>query len=310
MKTRPLRDEDLILSDRLMREAFGTYLGLPNPQAFMGDADFTCQRMRSPACSGWALEDEGQLVGSNIATRWGSFASFGPLAVSPRLQNKGGAKALLAPTLDTIDSWGSSSQAIYTFANSPKHLHLYAGFGFRPYFLTAIASKPLAGFAPLAQPWDSLANQREGALETMILDCGKVAESVLSGLDLKDEIRGCLEQGLGDVLLAPSREAFALCHSGAGSEAGSGKVYVKFGAVKPGPAARRGFAELLAAAANFGRQRGATELLVGINAGCREAYQHVVNSGFRSSSIGVELRRGPADLGWNRPDNFVLADLR
>jgi hypothetical protein len=47
-------------------------------------------------------------------------------------------------------------------------------------------------------------------------------------------------QGLGDTVLLAEADrfaGFAVCHSGGGSEAGSGACYVKFGAVLPGEGA-------------------------------------------------------------------------
>ena len=38
---RPLREEDLPVADHIMRLAFGTFSGLPDPLTFMGDADYS-----------------------------------------------------------------------------------------------------------------------------------------------------------------------------------------------------------------------------------------------------------------------------
>jgi hypothetical protein len=35
---RPLKENDLSAADKIMRLAFGTFIGLPEPLAFMGDA--------------------------------------------------------------------------------------------------------------------------------------------------------------------------------------------------------------------------------------------------------------------------------
>jgi hypothetical protein len=37
---RPLREADLEAADHVMRLAFGTFLGLPDPLQFMGDRDY------------------------------------------------------------------------------------------------------------------------------------------------------------------------------------------------------------------------------------------------------------------------------
>jgi predicted N-acetyltransferase YhbS len=92
---RPLQEADLGEADRIMRLAFGTFLGLPDPMAFMGDADHVRTRWAAdPACA-LAAEVDGRLVGTNFVTRWGSVGFFGPLTVDPSLWDKGVSRALL-----------------------------------------------------------------------------------------------------------------------------------------------------------------------------------------------------------------------
>jgi hypothetical protein len=44
VSVRPLREGDLQEADRIMRLAFGTFLGLPEPMTFMGDASYVRTR--------------------------------------------------------------------------------------------------------------------------------------------------------------------------------------------------------------------------------------------------------------------------
>ncbi len=41
---RPLRETDLPTADRILRLAFGTFVGLPDPMSFFGDADIVHTR--------------------------------------------------------------------------------------------------------------------------------------------------------------------------------------------------------------------------------------------------------------------------
>ena len=41
---RPLQETDLSTADTIMRLAFGTFIGLPDPMAFMGDASYVRTR--------------------------------------------------------------------------------------------------------------------------------------------------------------------------------------------------------------------------------------------------------------------------
>ncbi len=82
---RPLREQDLPAADHIMRLAFGTFLGLPDPSKFMGDADYARTRWLADPSAVFAAELAGELVGTNFATRWGSVGFFWPLTIHPDL---------------------------------------------------------------------------------------------------------------------------------------------------------------------------------------------------------------------------------
>ncbi len=69
---------DLGEADRIFRIAFGTFLGLPNPMEFSGDADYIRTRWIADPSAAFGAYLGNELVGSNFATRWGSVAFFGP----------------------------------------------------------------------------------------------------------------------------------------------------------------------------------------------------------------------------------------
>jgi GNAT superfamily N-acetyltransferase len=140
---RPLREEDLPTADHIMRLAFGTFLGLPDPLTFMGDADYVRTRWAADPAAAFGAEVGGELVGSNFATKWGSVAFFGPLTVRPDFWDRGVAQRLLAATMELFERWEIRHAGLFTFAESPKHVALYQKFGFWPRFLTPIMSKPV-----------------------------------------------------------------------------------------------------------------------------------------------------------------------
>src|SRR5437763_16809540 len=86
----------------------GTFLGLPDPMAFMGDADFVATRWRADPSGAIAAERDGELVGSNLATRWGSFGFFGPLSVRPDLWDRGIARRALERTMEIFAGCGTT----------------------------------------------------------------------------------------------------------------------------------------------------------------------------------------------------------
>ncbi|HEY1211955.1 MAG TPA: GNAT family N-acetyltransferase [Nitrososphaera sp.] len=140
---RPMREEDLDEADRIMRLAFGIFLGMPEPLKFMGDADFVHTRYRADPSAALSAEVDGKIVGSNFALDWGSMGVFGPLTVHPEYWDKGVARLLLDQTMKIFERWSTKHMGLFTFAQSSKHVHLYQKYGFWPTYLTAIMSKEI-----------------------------------------------------------------------------------------------------------------------------------------------------------------------
>ena len=138
---RPLRAEDLPAADHIMRLAFGTFLGLPEPTAFLGDASYIPTRWRTDPDAAFGAEVEGRLVGSNLASNWGSIGFVGPLSVHPDLWDRGVGKRLMEPILERFAVWGTAHAGLFTFPHSPKHIGLYQKFGFWPQHLTPLMEK-------------------------------------------------------------------------------------------------------------------------------------------------------------------------
>jgi GNAT superfamily N-acetyltransferase len=143
VSVRPLREGDLSEADRIMRLAFGTFLGLPEPMTFMGDAGYVRTRWLAAPDAAFGAEVDGELVGSNFATNWGSVGFFGPLTVHPDLWNKGIGSRLMDPIEECFANWGPRHMGLFTWSHSPSHIHLYEKFGFWARFLTAIMSKSI-----------------------------------------------------------------------------------------------------------------------------------------------------------------------
>src|SRR5947209_214045 len=138
---RQMRDGDVAAARSIMQRAFATFLGAPDPNTFWDDRDYVGTRWVTDPNAAIVAERDGALVGSNFATKWGSFGFFGPLTVQPELWNQGIAQRLLGPTMELLESWGVRHAGLFTFAQSPRHVNLYQKFGFWPRFLTAIMSK-------------------------------------------------------------------------------------------------------------------------------------------------------------------------
>jgi len=308
---RPLGEDDLPEADRIFRLAFGTHLGLPEPLAFGGDRELVRGRWRADPTAALAAELDGALVGSNFAANWGSFAYFGPLSVRPDLWNQGVAQRLLDATMALFSKWGPSHLGLYTLVNSPKHVALYQKYGFWPRFMTFILARPVRAGLPSGD-YALFSSLSPADQEACLVDCGELCDAVFDGLDVSREIRAVHVQGLGDTLLLwdmARLAGFAVCHCGAGSEAGSGACYVKFAAVLPGPGAPAAFERLLAACEAYAAQRGLGRLVCGVNLARHEAYRGLLAAGFRIESQGVAMQR-PNEAGFNRPGVYVIDDWR
>ena len=139
---RPLTDRDLPAAQRIVRLAFGTFLGAPDPSTFWADRDYVCGRFGAEHVASYAADLDGELVGSNFVTQWGSVGFFGPLTVRPDRQRQGIAKQLVEAVSGRLDDWGVRHAGLFTFAHSALHLALYQKFGFHARFLTAIMTAP------------------------------------------------------------------------------------------------------------------------------------------------------------------------
>ena len=311
ISVRPLREADLDAADRIMRLAFGTFLGLPDPISFMGDAGYVRPRWRADPSAAFAAEIGNDLVGSNFATNWGSVGFFGPLTVRPDLWDRGIGKRLMEPVVERFATWGTKHAGLFTFAHSQKHVGLYQKFGFWPRFLTAVMSTSI-GRVSHPPRWSRYSEVPDEEQAASLGKCRELTDTVHDGLDLHREIDAVRALGLGDTILLWDDGVLvglAICHYGTGTEAGSGSCYVKFGAVRPGRAASEHFEHLLDACEALAAMQGATRLVAGVNMGRHDAYRQLMSRGFRTDLQGVAMQRGN-EPGYNRPGVFLIDDWR
>jgi len=306
---RPMTAQDLDAADRVMRLAFSTEFGLPDPTQFLGDADFLRPRWQTNPAGCLVAEAGGEILGSVIVANWGSVAVLGPLSVRPDRWNGGLARQLLPPALAVAEAQGARLTGLYTQPASPRHLRLYEGAGFLSRHLIAVMAKPVEPGTPAVMP--ALFSQQSPDRQAAALAaCRRITGAIFEGLDLGREIRSVADQRLGETILLQSGgeiTGFALCHTGAGSEAGSGTLAIKFAAVRPGDEAR--FRELLAAAEALAAQRGAQRVQASVTHARRAAYALMKAAGYRTEISGVAMTR-PEGQGYDSLDSFVLEEWR
>ena len=310
VSVRGLTVDDVRAADRIFRLAFGTYLGVPEPKTFAGDADIIGTRLRAGNTGIGAFHAANDLIGSNIVSEWGSVGFLGPLTTRPDLWDQGIAKKLLEPTVALFDERGTRLAGLFTFAQSVKHVGLYQRFGFWPQYLTSVFELNVSGTSTSIRPWEAFSDASR--VDDALAGCRTVADTIYDGLDVSREIMAVIDQQLGEtVLLADDAgiEAFAVCHIGPSTEAGSNRCYVKVAAVRPGPNARRSFGDLLDACEDLAVRRGTGIVTLGANTARWEAYTELQRRGYRAQMNGVIMTR-PKDYGYNRPGVYMIDDWR
>jgi ribosomal protein S18 acetylase RimI-like enzyme len=306
---RPMAQPDLEAADRAHRLAFGTFFGLPDPLRFRGDAEVVRTRWATDPAACLVAESDGRVIGSGLGMDWGSVFVVGPVTVLPELQGRGIARQLMDGLMALVQARpGITLAGLFTHPQSNKHIRLYESYGFMPQSLIGVFSKPVAASA--ADPGPLYSRLSAAQQEKALADCRAVAAANYPGLDLTREIRAVAAQKLGDMLLLTDGgriTGFAICHVGAGSEAGSGRCFVKFAAVRPGAA--EDFTRLVDRCEALAASLGAERIIAGVNSGRRAAYKMLQARGYRADLNGLAMHR-PDAPGIDRADLFVVDDWR
>ncbi len=309
---RPLREDELAAAERIHREAFAAQLGIADPADFSPGTELIGFRWRKDPAGVLAAELDGELVGSNVATNWGSIGVFGPLTVRPDLWSAGIGKQLVDAAVETLEGWGCRHLVLYTFAESAKHVGLYQRFGYWPRFLTVIGAKALAMHREEPRGWIGFSTLPAGERQAWLAQCRDLTEAVYEGLDVEPEITALDAHGAGETVLVPGEtalEAFALCHAGPGSEAETGAAFIKFAAARPGRGAGERFDRLLSACEAYAASRRATSLVAGVNLARERAGRILAARGYSVFTQGVGMHR-PNEAAYDRPDRYVIDDWR
>lgn len=309
---RPLAERDFGAADRINRIAFGTFFGLEDPASFRGDGDVVPGRYRANPAGAFAAELDGRLVACGFVMDWGSVGILGPITVDVELWSRGIARALMPAMLEYMDAAEFSVQGLFTHPQSARHIRLYESFGFRMQRITGVMDRepdPATAEFGHAALYSSLT---DAAKDVALAACREMAGTICPGMDLTREIASIDTEGFGDTVLLQRDHrivGFACCHHGRGSEAGSAQVMVKFAAVECGTAAAGDFRDMLAACEAFALQRGVARLVAGTNTGRTEAYEIMLDYGFRTWMNGIAMLR-PDRPGYNRPGVYVIDDWR
>jgi hypothetical protein len=142
--------------------------------------------------------------------------------------------------------------------------------------------------------------------------CRDLTESVFSGLDVTGEILSVAEQKTGETVFVHDGSrlsGLAVCHTGAGSEAGSERAGVKFAAVRSGAGGAERLQRLLGAVEAWAASMGASVVAAGTGSGRVGAWETLRGAGYRPFLQGLAMHR-ERHPGYDREDVFVLDDWR
>ncbi len=213
--------------------------------------------------------------------------------------------------MELFARWQLRAAGLFTFPQSAMHAALYQKFGFWPRFLTAIMARPATStVADLGRNFYSKLSIEEQ--NAALRECRELTEQLYPGLDLTGEIRDVQTAKLGDTALVwedSKLVAFAVCHCGAGTEAGVDNCYVKFGGVRPDARALRNFGRLLDACEALAIEKRLPRVLAGINLASNDGYREMLRRGFRTQIQGVAMHRDN-DPAFCRPEFLALGDWR
>ena len=309
---RLLAEADLAEAARINRIAFGTFFGLDDPSKFRGDGDSVHGRFHANPDGAFAADLDGRLVASGFVMDWGSVGILGPLTVDVDCWSRGIARAMMAEMVGWMDRRGFALHGLFTHPQSATHIRLYEDYGYGMQRITGIMAKEVGSGAAMPADVRLFSELSIGEKDAALADCRAVADTVFPGLDLSREIGIINQRALGDTLLlggAGELSAFACCHQGAMTEAGSAQALVKFAVVRDAPGRAAVFADLLAACEGFAVIRGVTRLIAGTNTGRAECYRAMIDAGFRTWMNGIAMLR-PEGNGYNRAGVFAIDDWR
>ena len=307
---RRLGEPDLDAADRAHRLAFGTFFGLPEPGKFRADAEIIRTRWATDPDTVLAAEWEGRVIGSGVGTVWGSVFVLGPVTVHPELWSRGIARRLMDGLMEMIAARPAVTLAgLFTHPQSTKHIRLYESYGFLPQGLIGVFSKPVAP-RPAEAALCRYSRLPAAARDAALAGCRALATTLYPGLDLSREIAAVAGQRLGDTVLLMDGDTvggFAVCHLGAGTEAGRGRCLVKFGAVRSGD--EDAFDGLVDACEALAASAGAERVVAAVNSSRRAAYRRLQARGYRADMNGLAMHR-PDEPGYSGPAVLALDDWR
>jgi predicted N-acetyltransferase YhbS len=325
IQIRRVRKGDLAKVKELTEQAFADFfersLG-SRPRQVFGGAQYVHHRwLMEPWGCFVAEEDESKLVGAAIGVTWGSVGLVGPVAVLTNYQNQRIGQQLIQAVEEFFDENKVTLHGLVTYPTSPKHLLLYAKFGYRPKSLMAIMVRPVdrrdARGVPPRPARAGLTLRRFSTLDetrkkTAVQRFHRITNAVCRGLDVGKEVEIVDGLALGDTLLLERGSelvGFAIYHAPGVSEAPAGALYVKFLAIDPRQKRAEHLEQFLVAIEETAVELALQRVILPVYTRYWTAYSTLIKWGYQVDFTLVRMQHGrPED--YEDPSHLVLDDWR
>jgi GNAT superfamily N-acetyltransferase len=156
---------------------------------------------------------DGHMVAFNMVHRSGTEGWMGPLAVRPDRQGEGLGSLMVRTGIDWLRAQGATTIGLETMPRTVDNIGFYSRIGLVPGHLTVTLVHDVPR-RPNAEP--GLLTGSGTAPDSGIVECRRLVQSLLPGVDFTREIALTRELAIGDTtLIREGRElvAFALWHS-------------------------------------------------------------------------------------------------
>ncbi|HJX04326.1 MAG TPA: N-acetyltransferase [Thermoplasmata archaeon] len=231
-----------------------------------------------------ASDEFAGVIGVVFSHVWGATGWVGPLSVLPMYQTRGLGKDLLKRSLTYLEDMGCVDIGLETMPESAVNLGLYFRVGLRPECLVLVLDKKLEKEGLQEEPVGGVAIERfseSSVQEKMMSELRRISGALRLGLDYTKEIELTQEFGLGDTIVATSRNkvmGFCVVQTKAKRENLPG-ASVRVVAVDP--AAKEDVLEpLLVSAELLAVDAGTEEISLAMPAQCRRALDVSFSRGY------------------------------
>ena len=271
---------DLLSWSDLMERTYGVKIKL-SPRT---DENILSYMRSDPEGAFVASDEFAGVIGVVFSHVWGATGWVGPLSVLPTYQARGLGKDLLKRSLTYLEDMGCVDIGLETMPESALNLGLYLRVGLRPESLVLVLGKKLEKEGLQEEPVGGVAVERfsESSMqEKMKSEMRRISSALRLGLDYTKEIELTQEFGLGDTIVATSRDrvtGFCVVQTKA-KRANVPGADMRVVAVDP--AAKEGVLEpLLVSAELLAADAGVEEISIAIPSQCRRALDVSFSRGY------------------------------